>query len=186
MGARSRRKGSRAELEVCHLFQQHLGGTWSRVPLSGGWANRRDFSTCGDVITTLHDFPFTIECKNAEGWHLEQLLTHPETCLIARWWQQTCAEAAEAGKKPMLVFTRNFQPLFVAVRSEDCGLAVSGIHLALADQLIAILTLDHLLPLLAQPRPDTPDAIGRSLPDTQPRGTEPRSAVACKRREVES
>ncbi len=149
MGARSRNKGSRAEREVCRLFQQHLGGTWSRVPLSGGWGNRRDFETCGDVITTLPDFPFTIECKNAEGWHLEHLLTHPDTCLIARWWQQTCAEATEAGKKPMLVFTRNFQPLYVAVRSEDCALAGSGVHLALADQGIAILMLEQLLPALA-------------------------------------
>ena len=122
MGARSRNKGARCEREVCRLFARHFGGTWSRVPLSGGWGNRKDFSTCGDIITTLSDFPFTIECKNAEGWHLEQLLTSPEACLIAGWWRQACAEAAEAGKKPMLVFTRNFQPLFVMHRQEDGSL----------------------------------------------------------------
>ena len=121
MGARSRRKGARAELEVCRLFQRALGGKWSRVPLSGGWANRAEFHTCGDVITTLPDFPFTIEVKCVEGWHLEQLLASPDQCPIAGWWRQACHQANEAVKKPLLVFTRNFQPLFVMVRAGDAG-----------------------------------------------------------------
>ncbi len=121
MGARSRNKGARCEREVCRLFAAALGGTWSRVPLSGGWGNRSDFHTCGDVITTLPDFPFTIECKNAEGWHLEQLLTSPDKCPITAWWRQACRQASEAGKKPLLVFTRNFQPLFVVLRAADAA-----------------------------------------------------------------
>ena len=145
MGARSRRKGARAELEVCRLFQRALGGKWSRVPLSGGWANRAEFHTCGDVITTLPDFPFTVECKNAEGWHLEQLLTNPETCLIARWWQQTCAEAAEAGKKPLLVFTRNFQPLFALVEERSMPADARGalhLRLSLGGDVLVLQALD--------------------------------------------
>ncbi len=125
MGARSRRKGARAELEVCRLFQRALGGKWSRVPLSGGWANRAEFHTCGDVITTLPDFPFTIEVKCVEGWHLEQLLTSPDTCSITTWWRQACRQATEAGKKPLLVFTRNFEPLFAMVRSSDVPAGVT-------------------------------------------------------------
>ncbi len=145
MGARSRDKGARCEREVCRLFARAFGGTWSRVPLSGGWANRTAFATCGDVITTLPDFPFTVECKNAEGWHLEQLLTNPDTCLIARWWRQTCTEAAEAGRKPLLVFTRNFQPLFMMLEEGDlpgAAMACGGIVIRLAGRKLALLALD--------------------------------------------
>ena len=159
MGARSRRKGTRAEREVCRLFQKHLGGTWSRVPLSGGWANRRDFQTCGDIITTLPDFPFTIECKNAEGWHLEHLLTHPDTCLLARWWRQACAQAAETGKRPMLIFTRNFQPIYAVLLVEDFVLE-GGIGLALEGRAVTILLLEQLMPEL-----ELRHGHGRTAPD---------------------
>jgi Holliday junction resolvase len=147
MGARSRNKGARAERDVCRLFQRALGGKWSRVPLSGGWANRAEFHTCGDVITTLPDFPFTIEVKCVEGWHLEQLLVSPETCPIATWWRQACRQAEEAGRKPLLVFTRNFQPLLVMLRSTDlpeaprlrCG------RFTVDDEPVAIVALEQLI-----------------------------------------
>ena len=165
VGARSRRKGSRAEREVCRLFQRHLGGCWSRVPLSGGWGNRAEFATCGDVVTTLPAFPFTIECKNAEGWHLEQLLVSPETCPIARWWHQTCAEAAEAGKKPLLVFTRNFQPLFAMARCADLAGGEPRMDVALAGERVSIALLEGILPNLIAPgtaAPQAGDEAGRA------------------------
>lgn len=147
MGARSRNKGARAEREVCRLFQRALGGKWSRVPLSGGWANRSEFHTCGDVITTLADFPFTIEVKCVEGWHLEQLLTAPDSCLIATWWRQACRQAAEAGKKPLLVFTRNFQPLLAMLREVDLiGAPRHGIAcFTLGDDPVAVVGLESLV-----------------------------------------
>ncbi len=145
MGARSRRKGARAELEVCRLFQRALGGKWSRVPLSGGWANRAEFHTCGDVITTLPDFPFTIEVKCVEGWHLEQLLTSPEKCPLSTWWHQAHRQAEEAGKKPLLIFTRNFQPLLAMLRASDLGLlplaATRSARFDLVDEDLLILLL---------------------------------------------
>ena len=147
MGARSRNKGARAEREVCRLFQRALGGKWSRVPLSGGWANRSELHTCGDVITTLPDFPFTIEVKNAEGWHLEQLLTAPDSCLIATWWRQACRQASEAGKKPLLIFTRNCQPLLAMARLADLvahGVA-SVTRFVLGDEVVLIGALEALL-----------------------------------------
>jgi len=119
MGARSRRKGNTCERRVARLLENAIGGTWSRVPQSGGWANRAAFSTCGDVVTTVKGFPFTIECKHVEGWHLEQLLVSPDTCPIACWWRQAKTEASEAKRRPMLVFTRNFQPLYVMTRVVD-------------------------------------------------------------------
>lgn len=119
MGARSRRKGSRTEREVARLLAEWLGGTWSRVPLSGGWGARRSFGTSGDIITSLPGFPFTIECKACEGWHLEQLFTAPDRCALAGFWRQTRRQASEAGKRPLLVFTRNFQPLYAMLRADD-------------------------------------------------------------------
>ncbi len=167
MGARSRRKGARAELEVCRLFQRALGGKWSRVPLSGGWANRAEFHTCGDVITTLPDFPFTIEVKCVEGWHLEQLLTSPDQCPIAAWWRQACREAAEAGKAPLLVFTRNFQPLFAMCRVDKASLVTltECRHFAIlldGIEVIVMLLVDGL------PRPSV--VAGAAVEGTEGRG----------------
>lgn len=153
MGARSRRKGSRVERDVARLLQQALGGRWSRVPLSGGWGNRAEFATCGDVITTIADFPFTVECKAVEGWHLEQLLTSPDKCPIVAWWRQAVAEAREAGRRPLLVFTRNFQPIFAVLRAGDAealDLAVGarGLTVRVGDDAVIVVLFGDLLPAL--------------------------------------
>ena len=160
MGARSRRKGSRIEREVARIFQEHLGGTWSRVPLSGGWANRAEFATCGDVITTLKDFPFTVECKAVEGWHVEQLLTSPERCPIVDWWRQAVAQAQDAGKKPLLVFTRNFQPLFAVARTAD-GAHGRGLSAMLDGERVEIALLSDLLAKLQPVECACPTATSR-------------------------
>ena len=155
MGAHSRNKGSRLERVVCKLFADHFGGKWARAPLSGGWAGRAEFHTCGDVITTLPDFPFTIECKSVEGWHLEQLLVSPESCPITRWWRQAIHQAAEAGKQPLLVFTRNFQPVFAAVGSTEFfgPLPQAEMHTTLDGQVVSVFLLE---PLLQATAPLTP------------------------------
>lgn len=115
MSKMGREKGARGERMVLDLLRGSLGGEWSRTPQSGGWGNRTGFQTCGDVITTLPMFGWTIEVKNQEGWNLEQILAYPEKCVIVRFWQQCKREAKEANKHPLLVFTRNFQPLFAIV-----------------------------------------------------------------------
>jgi hypothetical protein len=163
-GARSRRKGNSLEREVARLFEQTLGGAWSRVPLSGGWANRAEFQTCGDVITNVNEFPFVIECKAVEGWHLEQLLTSPDKCPIAKWWRQTRREAGEAGKKPLLVFTRNFQPLYCVARSADVNASAlinegRAFLASLDHEQIVLALLDALLSTLGPASNPTTDTL---------------------------
>jgi len=111
-GKGSRRKGNKFENDVAKI----IGKWWYndetalvRTPLSGGhhWA--------GDIIPKNDDpdFPFCIECKNQEGWSFEQLFTAPES-QIYQWWKQTVDECPE-GKDPILIFTRNRLPIFIAV-----------------------------------------------------------------------
>lgn len=107
-GKKSRRKGSSNELAIAKLFKDWWGGEWARTPSSGGWATkdvREGFRTCGDVITTATDFPFCIEAKKQEGWHLEQLLTADKS-LLYQWWDQAVEETPD-DMLPMLVFNRN-------------------------------------------------------------------------------
>jgi hypothetical protein len=108
-GKKSRRKGSSNELAIAKLFKEWWQkGEWARTPSSGGWATkdvREGFRTCGDIITTATDFPFCVEAKKQEGWHLEQLLTADKS-LLYKWWDQAVDETPE-GLVPMVVFNRN-------------------------------------------------------------------------------
>jgi len=110
----SRSKGNRGERILVKKFSSWWGKEFYRTPGSGSFATRgykhEAMSLAGDVVTTDETFPFCIESKNAEGWHLEQLLTSPR-CDIIKWWEQAVAETPE-GKIPLLVFTRNHQPHF--------------------------------------------------------------------------
>ena len=116
-GKKSRRKGAGFELQAAKDFQAWWGkGSFARSPSSGGWGQkpvRDDFRACGDVITTAEDFPWVIECKNQEGWTLDQLLLN-EKCIIWSWWKQVTEETSD-GLIPMLVFKKNRQPPMVMV-----------------------------------------------------------------------
>ncbi len=112
-GKKSRDKGQRGERILCKKFSEWWGTDFTRTPSSGGFrtkAFRDDWNAAGDLVTPDDTFPFCVESKNQEGWHLEQLLTS-DKCDIIAWWHQTIDETPD-GKFPLLVFTRNHQPLF--------------------------------------------------------------------------
>lgn len=107
-GRKSRRKGSGNERALAKLFESWWGGQWARTPQSGGWSSkdvREGFRTCGDLITTSEDFPFCVEAKAEEGWHIEQLFTAPKSA-IYRFWDQAVEETPDS-LNPLLVFKRN-------------------------------------------------------------------------------
>lgn len=116
----SRAKGQRKEREIVKVFAEWWGSDFFRTPGSGAFATRgftgADISFAGDVVTKDPTFPFCIEVKNCEGWHLEQLFTSP-LCDLYAWWDQAVGECPE-DKIPLLVFTRNHQPSFI-ILSED-------------------------------------------------------------------
>lgn len=112
----SRQKGKRGEREVAKLLSAWWGAEFTSTPLSGGFSTktfRNDWNAAGDIVTPDHSFPFTVEVKNCEGWHLEQLLTS-DKCLFYSWWKQAVDETLP-GKKTLLVFTRNRQPWYVCM-----------------------------------------------------------------------
>jgi len=82
-----------------------------RVPLSGGYDKT---SASGDVFCPSNpiEFPFSVECKNQEGWNMFQLLEGKGTPM--GWWQQ-CVRDEEQGRyqrEPVLIFTANQRPAF--------------------------------------------------------------------------
>lgn len=116
-GINGRNKGANAERKLAKLFSTWWGSEFTRTPMSGGFATktfRDDWNASGDLVTPDVDFPFCVESKKVEGWHLEQLLTSPK-CIIHKWWQQTLDETPE-GKEPLLVFSRNGHPELIMVR----------------------------------------------------------------------
>lgn len=139
----SRSKGKRGERALAKVFSEWWGTEFTSTPLSGGFGTKKfrdDWNASGDLVTPDDSFPFCVECKNAEGWHLEQLFTSPE-CLLVKWWRQSVNETP-FGKIPLLVFKRNRHPwmFFMALDDMDFGLVahfdanalvVDGEHLAI-------------------------------------------------------
>lgn len=109
----SRAKGSRFELDVAKAFSDAFGIELRRTPLSGGWSHSNP-AVAGDLvcITEDTDFPYCVECKNAEGWMLDSLFTDKHQW-FDNWWIQLIKECPE-GKEPLLVFTRNRAPAYIA------------------------------------------------------------------------
>jgi hypothetical protein len=109
VGASQRRKGASAELEVAALLQiwwraLEPGGVFKRTPASGGWAHgeaRRDFKTSGDLVTSAKRFPFVVEVKRREEWHLGNFVDGKRSPVWA-WWLQAQSQAKEQGGVPML------------------------------------------------------------------------------------
>jgi hypothetical protein len=116
-----RSKGNKAEREVAALLQ----GWWRqlepealfvRTPLSGGWVQGRDiFQARGDLMVKgAPRFPWLVEVKRREQGALlnfELGRRHPAW----GWWERTSADAALAGRTPMLWFRRNQQEWIVVV-----------------------------------------------------------------------
>lgn len=151
-GINGRNKGANAERKLAKLFSTWWGSEFTRTPMSGGFATktfRDDWNASGDLVTPDVDFPWTVESKCVEGWHLEQLLTSPK-CIIHKWWQQTLDETSE-GKEPMLVFRRNSVPelMMIQIQSNAADLLVECNHMTavVCGQPVMIFRLSDLFTL---------------------------------------
>lgn len=115
-GSMAKNKGNNNERSVAKLF----GNWWSgfeflRTPSSGGHSRltkTNQFNTDGDIICSDPEFYLSIECKKVEGWSFEQLFN--DKCIIFTWYDQCVNDASKTGKVPMLVFTKNNTPQYVA------------------------------------------------------------------------
>lgn len=113
MGKRSRDKGAGFERQVAKIFGEAYGIKLRRTPMSGGWAQGAE-EVAGDLVSVDPDYEFAycVECKKQEGWRLESLLTGNHTW-FDDWWRQLMNECPN-DKTPLLVFSRNRAPIFVA------------------------------------------------------------------------
>ena len=118
VGKYSKNKGGGFERKVAKkLREMWPDGEFERTPKSGGLQLKKGWKLGGDIATTSPTFPFCVECKDREGWNFKQFLS--PACQIYKWWDQAVKDAKTTNKKPMLIFTRNYWPTFVAVRKED-------------------------------------------------------------------
>ena len=90
MSSKSISKGKRAERELARLLQERLGGSVSR-----NLQQTRDggFDLTGPVLERV-----ALEVKRCERLS------------ISSWWKQTCRQADESGRLPVLAFKQSRKP----------------------------------------------------------------------------
>ena len=119
-------KGHSFENRIVKVLSNWWGEkrSFCRTPLSGGWSklsgtNETSQYVVGDLVCPK-EFPFTIEVKKDESFEFHHLLESPVNCALAQWLRKLEEEdCAISGKKPMLIFPRNFWSLYVVVRKRD-------------------------------------------------------------------
>lgn len=137
MGRASKRKGSRAELEVVGLLQEwwrpfEPGTVFVRTPASGGWAHAPGFRARGDVMIGYRDcssppsrWPWTVEVKRREGWSPERFLRGGQSPVWA-WWAQVQRAAADDHAEPLLIFRRSRAEWLVMLDERAADRAVAA------------------------------------------------------------
>ena len=123
-------KGRKGEREVCQMLTNwwaphYPNAVFVRTPGSGGWgggsrfhkAVKSDLRASGDVMTTLVEFPFSVEVKRNESWSPDRLLAgRPSPAWT--WWIQAQRQALNDGLIPTLWFRKNRTPWFVMVERQ--------------------------------------------------------------------
>lgn len=145
MGKRSRDKGAAFENEIAKKFSYAYGLEFRRTPLSGGWAKDADIAQ-GDIVCIDDDeFPYLIECKKQEGWTFESLFTSKHSW-FDKWWGQAVEECPES-KEPLLVFSKNYAPVFIAIPCKLCVGLVADMFASLltSTERVTITDLDSFL-----------------------------------------
>ena len=115
----SRKKGSAFELSVAKELANVLGidqkQYLQRSPDSGA---RDAHSWKGDIVALPpldKHWPFFIECKKVEGWTLDHIFSSRDhSTLIHRWYQKAREQAMLSSKIPLVIFSRNRAPVYIA------------------------------------------------------------------------
>lgn len=122
----SRRKGNKAEREVCKWFKQWTGYDFARVPSSGGLRWKRVNDTVGDITCTDkthgNKFPFTIESKSYKTLDILPVVIGNKM-KIEEFWEQAKADGIRGNKEPLLFMRYNgmkANTYFVLI-NEDTG-----------------------------------------------------------------
>lgn len=108
------RKGGDFERKIAKLMTEWTGVKFERVPASGGLHWKNDNRVYGDIVCNDPTFPFVVECKNRQSWNMDALIKGSKE--VEKWWAQVNKDAAATGLQPLLIFTRNQQPDYLAIK----------------------------------------------------------------------
>lgn len=119
-------KGHSFELKVAKLLSKWWGedGSFQRTPLSGGWSKlskaTKDIAdrVRGDLICPS-EFPFFVECKCDESFDFHLILQGYSKSVFKNWWDVLVNKSIETSYKPMLIFSKNYWKIFVALDKKD-------------------------------------------------------------------
>jgi hypothetical protein len=114
----SKHKGSEYELKIAKVLSDWWGEPFRRTPMSGGLHWREDNRVSGDIVTPPDSvFPYNIECKKREEWSFDQLIKG--TGEIESYWEQCDRDARGIRRKPLLIFSKNFNPDYIMLYIDD-------------------------------------------------------------------
>lgn len=110
----SKSKGNRFERQIADKLSDWWGMKFNRTPQSGGasWAEQNN--AVGDIVPPKNSgFPLVIECKDREGWTIDNILLNNKE--PNEWWKQVVGDASKAKLTPCLVFKRKYSRIYVAL-----------------------------------------------------------------------
>lgn len=120
-GRKAKRKGSQQERKLAKALGAWWGSTFRRTPMSGGSVLKEDYDLAGDVSTADKSFRFHVESKKQECFGRFHNLFFKKKHPFWKWWDQCLSDCPE-DRIPLLIFTRNYYPEFVAFERKflDC------------------------------------------------------------------
>jgi len=114
-------KGHAFENEIAKLLAEWSNIPWKRVPMSGGWSAKNIAS--GDIFCTAEFdkkspkiVPISIEIKKVQSWEFVHFFKDTDSSPIGSWWAQSTKDAIKAKKTPIVIFTKNYFPIFIILR----------------------------------------------------------------------
>lgn len=113
---RPKEKGNAHERKVAAKLTEWAGAKFMRTPMSGAIHNFNDRRVVSDIVAPLSigKFPFSIEAKNVEyDWTFSTIIKG--TSMFWEHWNQAVTDAEREELIPMLVFTKNYQDIYVAI-----------------------------------------------------------------------
>ena len=96
------KKGKRFELQVAKYLSKEFDSEIRRTPNSGGLSIKGDIMATQGILSE-----FNWECKNQEKLNIWKAL------------EQSANDCIGSHKQPLVVFTKNFEKDYVALRLQD-------------------------------------------------------------------
>jgi len=121
-GINGRQKGHNFERKLAKILSKWSNIEICRTPQSGGWAKSGDLTP--KRPKDMVNWPLNVEakCYARDTFRFQDLLKSADGGAIMLWWKQCIGDAKISGKTPMLVFTQNYDEIYVLMRDDDVHL----------------------------------------------------------------